>query len=275
MALVRPNVDGRHAVQKGNSKHRKVRELGADERFAEIGFEEFRQFALDDGLSQYERIGFPDSYREGFEPAIFADIREKLDLLDDNGLTVLDIGPGCSDMPNMLIEHCQRHSHRLYFIDSEEMLSRLPDAEGVTKVAAMYPRCPEFLAANLGRFDVILCYSVLHYLFVEVEFFRFLDETLSLLAPGGQFLIGDIPNFSKRKRFFASEAGRKFHRSFTDSNSEIAVEFNRIDRDKIDDSIIMMLLQRSRQSGFDAYVLPQGRGLPMANRREDILITRP
>jgi hypothetical protein len=35
------------------------------------------------------------------------------------------------------------------------------------------------------------------------------------------------------------------------------------------------MLGRARAAGFDAYVLAQPEALPMANRREDLLIRRP
>jgi hypothetical protein len=44
---------------------------------------------------------------------------------------------------------------------------------------------------------------------------------------------------------------------------------------KIDDAVVLEILRRARDKGFDAYVVPQSDGLPMANRREDILIVRP
>ena len=53
------------------------------------------------------------------------------------------------------------------------------------------------------------------------------------------------------------------------------VEFNTIEHDQVDDAVVFSLLQRARAQGFDAYVLPQKVNLPMANRREDILIVRP
>jgi hypothetical protein len=53
------------------------------------------------------------------------------------------------------------------------------------------------------------------------------------------------------------------------------VEFNKVEHDQIDDAVVMSLIQRARAQGFDAYVLPQSQALPMANRREDILIVRP
>src|SRR5689334_7532847 len=47
-------------------------------RFENLTFEQFRRLALDARLSKYEKIGFPDSYREGLEALIFEDIRSKL-----------------------------------------------------------------------------------------------------------------------------------------------------------------------------------------------------
>ena len=243
--------------------------------FTNIGFKDFRELAQDSSLSKYGRIGFPDFYREGFEQTIFADILGKLDNLLKSSQKVLDIGPGCSDLPLMLVEKCREQGHELTLIDSKEMLDLLPEADFVHKEAALYPQCPKFLAVNAGELDVILCYSVLQYVLVDTAFFRFLDASLALLAPGGQFLIGDIPNISKRKRFFASEAGQRFHQSFMNTTDKPEVIFNQIEHDQIDDSIVMALVQRARIQGFDAYVLPQSLALPMSNRREDILIVRP
>ena len=48
-----------------------------------------------------------------------------------------------------------------------------------------------------------------------------------------------------------------------------------IRRGEIDDTVICALLTRARASGFDAYVMPQAADLPMANRREDLLFSRP
>ncbi|SAI67130.1 Uncharacterised protein [Bordetella ansorpii] len=243
--------------------------------YANIGFEDFRRMAQDSSLSKYEKIGFPDSYRASHEHAIFADICGKLTNLRQTRRAVLDIGPGCSDLPVMLLDLCGRQGHEVHLMDSAEMLALLPDGQGVAKHAALFPNCPDFVQANQGRFDVVLCYSVLHYILVDTAFFRFLDTSLSLLAPGGQMLIGDIPNVSKRKRFFSSETGTRFHQAFMQTADLPEVHHHRIEHDQIDDAVVMALVQRARAAGFDAYVVPQDAALPMANRREDILITRP
>lgn len=243
--------------------------------FAKIAFEDFRRLAKDESISKYERIGFPDSYRKGFEKVIFADIRQKLANLDRNHQQVLDVGPGCSDLPEMLINLCREKNHTLTLIDSAEMLGHLPDETFIEKIAALYPNCPDVILRLQSKVGVILCYSVLHYILIDAAFFRFLDTSLSLLAPGGQMLIGDIPNISKRKRFFASETGIRFHQEFMKTAELPNVAFNQIEHDQIDDAVVISLLQRARLAGFDAYVLPQNPALPMANRREDILIIRP
>ena len=244
-------------------------------RFADLTFDDFRRMAGDDALSQYERIGFPDSYRAGKEGAIFEDITAKLPALGGGGKVVLDVGPGCSGLPLMLVELCRRRGHTLLLADSAEMLGRLPDEPFIRKFPAYYPRCDELFAEYAGRVDVLLCYSVLHYVFAESNLWDFLDASLSILADGGQMLLGDVPNVSKRRRFFSSPAGVRFHREFTQTETTPEVAFNRVERGQIDDAVVLALVARARAAGADAYVLPQRDDLPMANRREDILVRKP
>ncbi|HEX8501571.1 MAG TPA: hypothetical protein VF659_13385 [Pyrinomonadaceae bacterium] len=244
-------------------------------RFADLTFDDFRRMAGDDALSPHERIGFPDSYREGREAAIFEDITAKLPALGGEGKVVLDVGPGCSGLPLMLVELCRRRGHTLLLVDSGEMLARLPDDTFVRKFPAYYPRCEELFAGYAGGVDVLLCYSVLHYVFAESNLWDFLDASLALLADGGQMLLGDVPNVSKRRRFFSSAAGVRFHQEFTKTETTPEVAFNRVERGQIDDAVVLSLVMRARAAGADAYVVPQREDLPMANRREDILIRKP
>lgn len=243
--------------------------------FEGLGYSDFERMARDPSLSSNEKIGFPDTYRVGYEQAIYADIKSKLPKLVQPGATVLDIGPGCADLPRMLIADCQRHGQSLVLVDSAAMLDMLPEGVGVQKVPGFYPHCRDALGALIGRVDVLLCYSVFHYIFVEASFWRFVDFSLELLAPGGQMLIGDIPNISKRKRFFSSDAGVKFHQHFMQTADVPEVDFRAIESDKIDDAVILGVILRARAQGCDAYWLPQPDALPMANRREDILIFKP
>jgi cyclopropane fatty-acyl-phospholipid synthase-like methyltransferase len=245
------------------------------ERFADLTFDDFRRMAGDDSLSQYEKIGFPDEYRADAEEGIFRDIAAKLELERDRGLTVLDIGPGCSELPRLISALASKQGHRLLLVDSPEMLAQLPDEPHVTKIAGHYPHAAGLTPEHDESVDALLAYSVLHYVFAEGSTWDFLDRSLELLAPGGVMLIGDIPNVSKRRRFFSSAAGIAYHQAFTGDDAPPRVDWNVVERGRIDDAVVLSLLARARAAGFDAYVLPQAEELPMANRREDILIRRP
>ena len=242
---------------------------------SEIGFDDFKRLALKKNLSKFERINFPDSYRKDTEDLILLDIFEKCPLIKKPLKTILDIGPGCSNLPLKIISNALKLDQNLILIDSSEMLDQLTDHKNITKISSRFPECPSFIKKYQKRIDVIVCYSVFQYIFNEGNIFNFLDSSLSLLSTGGQMLIGDIPNISKRKRFLSSKKGKEFHKNYTKSDQDPQIIYNQIDHDSIDDSIIFSILNRSRNQGFDAYVLPQKDGLCMSNRREDILITRP
>jgi hypothetical protein len=245
-------------------------------RFAGLSFDAFRDLAQDTSLSENERIGFPDEYREGTESAILADIRAKLPAIDARDRLVVDIGPGCARLPRMLRDVCVEHGHRLVFIDSREMLDHHPDGPDLCKVPARFPCAAELIDDLAGTADAVIVYSVLQYALVDASPIDFVDAALELLAPGGRLLIGDLPNASMRKRFLVSEAGLAHHRRYVGGGDSMpAVTFNRLERGELDDALSLAIVARARAAGFHAWIVPQAAGLPMANRREDILVERP
>ena len=250
--------------------------MSPDHRFAQLDFEAFRQLAGEAGLSRHEKVGFPDSYRDGKEAAIFADMRAKLPSLQKPGCHVLEIGPGCSALPVMLADLCAQQNGRLILVDSAEMLALLPDAPHVQKVPGAFPEALASQQETLrGQIDTIVAYSVVQYVFAEGNLFGFLDHCLALLADGGELLLADLPNTSMRKRFFASSTGVATHRAYTGRDEKPELHFNTPEPGQIDDSIVLAMLARARAQGFHAWVLPQAAALPMANRREDLLIRKP
>lgn len=244
-------------------------------QFSDLTYADFKAMAQDPSLSKYEKIGFPDLYREGLEGVIFEDIKSKLAPLAGEEKIILDIGPGCSDLPLMLIDHCRLQGHKLIFADSEEMLNLLPGEAFIEKHPGVYPADFTGFEKLKGKVDAVVVYSVIQYVFSEGNIHQFLDKTLSLLSPGGHLLIGDIPNISKRKRFFSSDRGVRFHQDYTKKNELPEIQHFIVEHENIDDAVLFGLLSRARSQGFDAYILPQNDSLPMSNRREDILIVRP
>jgi hypothetical protein len=245
-------------------------------RFENLDYDAFRALAGDPSLSRHEKVGFPDSYRQGKEEAIFRDVVAKMGSLQRHGARVIEIGPGCSQMPVMLVGRCAELGGELMWIDSAEMLALLPDASHVRKVAGRFPQALQPRMHELaGAVDAIVAYSVVQYVFAEGNLFQFLDTCLALLAHGGELLIGDVPNQTMRKRFFASPLGAATHQRHTGRNELPEVHFNRLEPGQMDDSVVLALLARARAQGFHAWALPQAVDLPMANRREDILIRKP
>lgn len=251
--------------------------ISRQNKFSSLTFEDFKKMAKDDSLSQFEKIGFPDSYRNGKEEDIFQDIKNKVQYPATlkNGIS-FDIGCGCSSLPYHLSELCIENNNTLFLIDSAEMLEQLDIQHSlIRKYSGCFPDIHELIKEYQSKVNFILCYSVIQYSFDAGNLWRFVDECLALLAPQGTCILGDIPNESKRKRFFSSQNGIEFHQKFTKTNTLPEVYFNQLEPSQIDDSVVNAIIQRCRSQGFDAYVVPQNVNLPMANRREDIIITRP
>lgn len=245
-------------------------------RYAGLDYEGFKALAGDPARSPHEKVGFPDSYREGKAEDILRDVTAKLPALRERDRAVLDIGTGCSDVATSLVALCGERGHRLALVDSAEMLAQIADAPHVEKHPGRFPEEHlAFVEARRGSFDAVLVYSVLHYVFVERSTFTFLDRCLELLAPGGRLLVGDVPNQSMRKRFFSSDAGVRFHQQFTGTEEVPQVEHQAIETGFLDDAVLLALVMRARAAGFHAWLVPQDPRLPMANRREDLLVERP
>lgn len=246
------------------------------ELLRDFSYEKFRRLAAEPALSPNERVGFFDHLREGQEEGILADILGKMPPLHQPRAAVADIGCGSSALVERLIEHCGHQQQTLLLVDSPEMLSHLPNPEHVHKLPGCFPaESRDLLAQWAGRLDAVIAYSVLQVVFTEANPITFVDQALTLLAPGGHLLIGDLPNVSKQRRFFSSDAGKRFHHEANHTEEDPVVEHLQLAHDTFDDSSLLGLLGRCREAGFDAYILPQTADLPMANRREDLLVVRP
>ena len=237
-------------------------------------YEEFRERAKNPAFSLNEKCGFPEAFRSGQSARIFADICSKLIVLANPGIKLLDIGAGCTELAHHIIEATGRHGQSLTVIDSPEMLSLLPDGSHLTKIEGPFPDCTQKIALPLGPFDAILAYDVVQTVFRDSNLFAFVDSAVQLLKDQGRFLIGDIPNATMRKRFMVSASGKVFHESHYPDLPEPSIVFNSLEPAQIDDGVILGLIARMRAAGLHAFVLPQRSDLPMATRREDILIMR-
>jgi dTDP-4-amino-4,6-dideoxygalactose transaminase/2-polyprenyl-3-methyl-5-hydroxy-6-metoxy-1,4-benzoquinol methylase len=239
------------------------------------GYDAFRGRAQDETLSRNQRAGFPDEYRASRSASILRDIGDKLPAFRARGTRLLDIGCGCGELAETIIRTAGQHNQSLTLIDSAEMLDQLPTGSHVRKVIGPFPACLPELRSFAGQFDAILVYSVAQYVFSEANLFGFVDAAIGLLNESGALLLGDLPNASMRKRFIASPSGARYHETHYPGQPQPVVSFNKPQPGQLDDAVVLALVARSRTAGLQAFVLPQSSDLPMANRREDILIRRP
>ncbi len=243
--------------------------------YKDLSFDDFKELAKNPKLSKNEKIGFPDSYRHNKHENIFIDIQKKISGLNKKNQTILDIGSGCGFLAEEIINHCIKNMNTLILIDSEEMLSHLPNIKCIKKFSGKFPYIENnFFRLYERKCNVLIVYSVIQYPFEEGNALDFLNKCLDLLAPNGEMLIGDIPNISMRNRFFKSENGKIYHVEYKDKNSSDHPPIEKEDG-KINDNFILMLLDHFRSRGYHAWVLPQSSDLPMSNRREDVLIRKP
>ncbi|NBW35233.1 MAG: class I SAM-dependent methyltransferase [Cytophagia bacterium] len=241
------------------------------DRFRNLRFEDFEKMASDKSLKPFEKVGFPSVFREGYDEEIFMDIKQKTDWNNSNN--IIDIGCGCGELAEIIINDSRVQKKRLTMVDSNQVLDQLPNHELLNKVDGQFPS-NFYKVKTSGLADIIICYSVFHYIFIESNPIQFIDKILELLKPGGRFLLGDIPNVSKRNRFLSTPAGEEFHQKLKKTKDKPNVVPFSFEEEKIDDGYLIGLIARYRNFGYEVYLLPQSTKLPLANSREDLLFIK-
>jgi len=137
-----------------------------------ITFDDFKQRAQDPNLSVYEKIGFPDDYRQGKEINIFNDIKQKLKL-DRKNISILDIGCGCSDLLTILINNSRQQEQTLLLNDCQEMLDLTNDEDFIVKIPGKFPDCFPLINNYVNKLDVVIAYSVMHHVTIDSNPFTF------------------------------------------------------------------------------------------------------
>ena len=239
-------------------------------RFRNLTFEDFSKMAGDQSLKPFEKIGFPAAFREGYDQLIFSDIVAKTQW--PTARRIVDLGCGCGELTSLVVRSASNFDQQIVLVDSAEVLAQIPDDRNVVKVPGRFPANQLAVASN-GLADIVIVYSVFHYVYEATNPFGFLDQAMKLLAPGGRLLLGDVPNVSKRNRFLATEAGVTFHQKLMNDSSKPVLNIE-ADSGRIDDGLIMAMLTRYRSMGYESYLLPQPEQLPLSNSREDLLFTR-
>lgn len=236
-----------------------------------VSFKNYAAVAENGDLHDTEKAG-RYAFQADAERCLLTELLNKLDLQPTDQLLEIGCGPG-----NLIIPLAHFVAHAVG-IDNQAAIDRLharaPLAANLEGIAG------DFLTLQIpnGRFDKILIYSVLHYLSSADEAILLLDRALSLLAPGGRLLLGDLPNQDRKRRFGASGVGQRTAQKWQNNLATHGSHaFDNLPADPclitIDDKLILRLISHIRKKGYEAYLLPQDKRLPFGYTREDILVS--
>ena len=129
---------------------------------------------------------------------------------------MVDIGCGANALTDGLLARCHENEHRVVLIDSPEVLAHHHAGSHVRLEAGRFPDMPSYLTEAAGSCDAVVAYSVLQYVFAEASVHAFVDAALTLLAPGGRLLLGDLPSHLDATAIPTEcRAGRAFHHTYT------------------------------------------------------------
>lgn len=210
----------------------------------------------------------------GVMPAILGDILGRLALGPND--TLLDIGAWIG----MLTMPLSYFVLGVTAVDHADVLARMVDRPNVEKLPG------DFLALDFGerRYTRALAYAMVHYLGSHEDVIALVDKAVGLLADGGLFLLGDVPNDSYRMRAVGTAAGQRLvldigvrmvaaeqERKGIES---VLVEPPDIGLPDFADDTLLGIVAHVRKMGHNAWVLRQSPSLPFAHAREDILIQK-
>ena len=206
------------------------------------------------------------------EKNIFQDIVIKLEL--ENKKNILDIGCGCGTVVFDLVHYVKKRKYiNVVLNDSNEVLNQIENELSIPKNIKFMPgKFSDIILKKDKMFDAIILYSVIHYI-SKNEVYNFIDSILGKLEHHGLFLIGDIPNNNKRKRFNNSKFGKKYNENKT--SCFISKNYPSMDLSFFNDELIFNIIKYVRnKNGFNAYLLPRSEKLPFSHIRDDILIKK-
>jgi 2-polyprenyl-3-methyl-5-hydroxy-6-metoxy-1,4-benzoquinol methylase len=234
---------------------------------------------MDKYFNQYENLAKSDlslteivgrhPHQSTSEKRIFNDIKRKISNLNKVNLTICDIGCGCGRVVDDLINLASVNHNTLTLIDAKSMLDRVEDKSFIEKIPGEFPGNVDIMTNK--KFDAMIVYSVIQYVFSDGNVYKFLDQCVDMLKYNGQLLIGDIPNLSKKIRFLNTDFGIDLHKKTSKTNPKLSKMFNQL---ALEDTFILSILARYRGMGFEVYLLPQPKNLPFSYTREDILIVK-
>ncbi len=232
------------------------------------------------------------TFQKFSETYMIQDVMNKLELTKQDRVLEIGCGTGTLLFPLSVVVA------EIYGIDHPHSIARL--------TSAPYPDSCHLIEGNwleddfrLPQMTKVIIYDVIHYTRSFEQAIAFIEKSLHCVPARGKILVGDIPNADRKKRFEASDYGKKFNewwwkqrerfrteeeiqrdqflsaeirkdeaanRGFSSDNQVLYFEFT--------DDMIADAVRHFRRAGHECYTLPQKEYLPFGHTREDLLIVK-
>ena len=209
------------------------------------------------------------------ERLIVMDVIQKLDIRPDDRLLEIGCGPG-----NLLIP-LSFMVQSAVGIDHPDVCKFLQTRFTDPKIQTIGCNFLDYEPAADEAFDKVLVYSVVNTLSDHDEAIEFIDKAVGLVTAGGRFLLGDIANINRKKRFLQSETGKEFEAEWQNklacAPQPSGQSTHPIDKNVLQqtDRFVVLLMERYRARGYDTFVMAQPTELPFGRSREDFLVVLP
>ena len=104
-------------------------------------------------------------------------------------------------------------------------------------------------------------------------------KMLEITLPNGKILLGEVPSFSKKKRFLNSKTGKKIDQIFKVDVEKLNKKYPKgVNSNEkfisIGDKDIFSIIVYCNKLGAEAYILPINNELPFCHTRVNILIKK-
>ncbi len=216
-------------------------------------------------ISNELKMGFKNSQRNPYKKKINLDIHSKLKkIIKKSQISFLDVGCGDGSISKYLIKKLNIKDFLLN--DNNFFLNKIKWCQNEKKISGNFLTISKKINKS---FDLILCYSVIHYI-PKNKFFTFIKKLLKLLSNKGILFLGDVPDKNLILKFLKTEKGKNYHSKFYKNK----INYSKIVKSKkiINQSDLSKFFNKNND--YSIKFIKQNNSLHYSNFRKDIIIRK-